>query len=249
MALLQCELYSETLIRDTQVVVILPQDRAGVEVRGVVYFLHGRGQNPHSWMRYTCLERLCEEYHLAAVMPNADRSFYTDMRYGSQYFTYITQELPEICQRMFRIPDDPAKTYVMGLSMGGYGALKCALTYPERFAGCAAFSAMPDLRFRIGATERGTMKYRELQGIFGMEPAPSESEDLYKLVDKLPEGGPRPRLLMTCGTEDQLFPLNERFSAYLDEKGYAHDYWKWPGIHEWKFWDDSLKKAMPYFFG
>ena len=249
MAYLQCEHYSEALMRDTGTVVILPQDREDANVRGIVYFLHGRGQNAWSWTRYTCLEQLCEKYGLAAVMPNVDRSFYTDMRYGSQYFTYVTEELPEICRRMFKIPDDPASTYVMGLSMGGYGALKCALTYPERYAGCAAFSAMPDIRFRIGATESGTLKYRELQGIFGTDPEPTGAEDLYQLIDRLPEGGPRPKLVMTCGTEDPLFPLNERFSARLNEKGYTHEYWKWPGIHEWKFWDESIKKALPYFFG
>jgi S-formylglutathione hydrolase FrmB len=133
--------------------------------------------------------------------------------------------------------------------MGGYGALKYALSFPERFAGCGAVSSMPDLYFRIGATPKDTQKYNELQGIFGMDPKPDESEDLYKLAEKTAALPNRPELFITCGTEDELYPLNIRFCAHLDKLGYAHTFQSWPGIHEWGFWDASLQKAMQHFFG
>ena len=77
---------------------------------------------------------------LRSVMPEVQRSFYADMAAGLDYFGYVAVELPAMCERMFGLPHERTKRYVMGLSMGGYGALKCALTYPERYAGVGSFS-------------------------------------------------------------------------------------------------------------
>ena len=56
------------------------------------------------------------------------------MACGLPYFTYVSEELPTLCRRMFSLSAAREKNYVFGLSMGGYGAMKCALTYPGRYA-------------------------------------------------------------------------------------------------------------------
>lgn len=76
----------------------------------------------------------------AVVMPEVQRSFYCDTASGMAYFRYISQELPQLCSHFFSLSTEPGLNCIMGLSMGGFGALKCALTYPERYAGYGSFS-------------------------------------------------------------------------------------------------------------
>ena len=52
---------------------------------------HGLSSDTHSYMRYTSIERYANEYQLAIIMPNADRSFYTNMAFGHSYYDYILE--------------------------------------------------------------------------------------------------------------------------------------------------------------
>lgn len=140
MALLEGSLRSEALRMDTAVTVSLPQKMEEAE-RPVLYLLHGLGDDHTAWVRRSNIDRYANREGIAVIMPEVQRGFYTDMVYGPAYFTYITEELPRLCASLFRVTEDPARTYIAGLSMGGYGALKAALRRPERYAAAAAFSA------------------------------------------------------------------------------------------------------------
>lgn len=145
MAFLNCEVFSKTLNMATALRVILP-DEGELGAANTVYLLHGLSDNSSGWTRYTAVEQYARERGLAVVMPEVQRSFYADMAAGLDYFGYVAVELPAMCERMFGLPHERTKRYVMGLSMGGYGALKCALTYPERYAGVGSFSGVVDIR-------------------------------------------------------------------------------------------------------
>jgi S-formylglutathione hydrolase FrmB len=250
MAFIQAEIKSESLRMNTSLTAILPQDKPHKPVcRGTLYLLHGRGQNAQAWMRYTSIERYAEKYDIAVIMPEAERSFYTDMCYGGDYFSYITRELPDLCARMFHIEGEPQKTCIAGLSMGGYGALKCAFNCPELYAGCASFSAVTDIHWRLADTPKGSPSYRDLQGVFGAEPKANERDDLFVAGSALAHKPKRPRLYISCGTEDVRSEQNRRLSALLREQGYDHEFQEWPGAHEWDFWDLSIQKALAFFWG
>jgi S-formylglutathione hydrolase FrmB len=149
---------------------------------------------------------------------------------------------------MFHLEQDPAKTWIAGLSMGGYGALKCAFTYPDRYAGCGAFSSVTDIHWRLEDTQRDSGGYRDLQGVFGVPPEAAAGEDLFALAGEAARAPKRPRLMITCGDRDIRRDQNRRLSALLAEQGYPHEYLEWPGDHEWDFWDASIKKALGFFF-
>ena len=102
---------------------LLRCDRAAHEDPPLLYLLHGLSDDHTAWTRFTSVERYAAEHGLAVVMPSAGRSFYADERHGHAYWTYVADELPQVVRRFFRVTDDPARTYVAGLSMGGYGAL------------------------------------------------------------------------------------------------------------------------------
>ena len=83
---------------------------------------------------------------MAVVMPAVDRSFYTDMsQRGNRYWTYISEELPSVARFLFPISGARKDNFVAGLSMGGYGAMKLGLTFPDRFAAAASLSGALDV--------------------------------------------------------------------------------------------------------
>ena len=142
MAFFKGSIRSQSLGMDTELTVVLPFDRAAVPETEcpAVYLLHGHGENADVWTRMTSAERYANAYGVALVMPEVQRSFYTDMAMGLSYFSYVTKELPDACQHLFHLSSRREDRFVAGLSMGGYGALKLGLRCPDLFAGCAGFS-------------------------------------------------------------------------------------------------------------
>ena len=108
----------QTLGMDTGLTVVLPFDRAAVPETEcpAIYLLHGHGENADVWTRMTSAERYANAYGVALVMPEVQRSFYTDMAMGLSYFTYVTEELPAACQRLFHISSRRENRFVAGLS-------------------------------------------------------------------------------------------------------------------------------------
>ncbi len=236
MAYLRCDIWSDSLQMTTSITAILP-DVGELKAAKVVYLLHGLSDNCSCWSRFTAVERYANEYGAAVIMPEVQRSFYTDMALGVGYFTYVQKELPQICARLFGLSQKREQNFVMGLSMGGYGALKCALTAPRQYAGCAAFSAVTEIE------KRAASKSPEFQAIFGFPAVPPESARLTKLLEKQ-KAADLPRFFMTCGEQDRLYEENCNFAKALEEKGAALEFLHWPGNHTWDFWDASVKMAL-----
>src|SRR5688500_7662463 len=111
----------------------------------VLYLLHGLSDDDTIWLRRTSIERYVAPLGLAVVMPQVHRSFYTDEHYGGRYWTFLSAELPELVGSWFQVSQRREDTFVGGLSMGGYGAVKWALRKPERFAAAASLSGALDL--------------------------------------------------------------------------------------------------------
>ena len=91
-------------------------------------------------------ERYAADYGVCIVMPCGARSFYMDMKYGMKYFSYITEELQDVISEFLKVSNKREDTYIAGLSMGGYGALKAALKRPEVFCAAAGLSSVADIR-------------------------------------------------------------------------------------------------------
>lgn len=240
MTYLRCEFNSKMLEMCTSLIVLLPEEISASEVP-VIYLLHGLSDNCTGWTRLTAVERYAREHFCAVVMPEVQRSFYTDMALGVRYFRYISKELPDFCQRTFGLSAAREKNFVMGLSMGGYGALKCALTFPDQFAGCGAFSSVTDVRARRKASP--PERRQEFDALYGPgEDVPPES-DLYDLLEHA-NSTALPRFFMTCGEQDELLPDSIRMVESLKRKGCQVRFEHWPGGHEWRLWDRSVEMAM-----
>lgn len=259
MALLELHYYSEALKSHTTVNVILPECPRKGEGVGMIpagqyktlYLLHGLYGNQYDWIRRTRIEHYAAQYDLAVVMPAVHNSWYADTCYGVDYFTFVTKELPEVCRGYFRgMSAKREDNLVAGLSMGGYGALKAALSCPETFGSCAALSGSLDIT-RKGRT--CDLPNWRANFDFSME-SPLELEggpnDLFALARKNhAEGVPFPKLYMWCGTEDALVGVNREYHAMLEEMGVPHCYEESEGDHSWPWWDLHIQSALQYLLG
>lgn len=254
MALMQCEFFSEVLGLSVSMNVILPQQtRSQIGMEGVsgsgkhpvLWLLHGLSDDHTIWCRRTSIERYAAEYGLAVVMPAGDRSFYCDMAYGGKYFTYISQELPALARSFFPLSDKREDNFVAGLSMGGYGALKLALTYPERYAAACSLSGCTNIMCLFDRLGGDSLT----KPIFGDKDPRNTPDDLFWLLRQDVEAGKElPELYSWCGTEDFLFEDNQKFAALCKELNVDLRYTTEPGTHEWGFWDRNIQnflKAMP----
>jgi putative tributyrin esterase len=171
-------------------------------------------------------------------MPAVQRSFYTDMRTGLPYWTFISEELPFIARSLFPLSEAREDNFVAGLSMGGYGAFKLALSHPERFAAAASFSGLMDIRYIYQDPER----LAEITAVFGsLEEARNSSNDLFWLARRAARQAQTPRLYQWCGQQDFLYKNNVKFHKHAQRLGLDLTYAEGPGDHTWKYWDEQIQ--------
>ena len=246
MALLRCDYFSEVLEVGTSMTVLLPQatdEQIGVSsdvVAGdppLLYLLHGLSDDATAWQRFTSIERYAAEHGVAVVMPQGGRSFYADEVHGARHWTHLTQELPEVVSSFFRVSQRPEDTYVAGLSMGGYGALKWALHHPDRFAAAASLSGAVDVRKLL--PERPEIFRRVFDERIGSD------DVLEDLLEKHP-ARELPPLFVGCGTDDPLFDGNVRFAEQATAAGLDVRTDFRPGGHEWAVWDATIAAVLAW---
>ena len=252
MAYFQGAVRSYVMGLDTNINVILPHDYYDAsgnpgKYDKVLYLLHGLKQNADAWPRMSGVERYANHYGFAVVIPEVQRSFYTDMPGGPSYFTYITEELPKLMHAMFRLPIGRENTYVGGLSMGGFGALKCALKCPDKFCGAMCFSSGFYSMEHPDRLVKAYFKPGELRAIMGDDLTIAPENDLDGLMDRYPADLQKPQLYLACGTEDFLYDANCRARDTLRAKGFDLTWEEWSGGHSWNFWDVAVERGMKLF--
>lgn len=247
--LLELKFYSDELKKCTQAVVIIPRAREAAEDdHKILWLFHGLSDDQSIWTRRTSIERYAEEHQLVIVMPNVDRSWYANTAYGVNYFNYVTEELPRVCQRTIKGFNAKRENNIVGgLSMGGYGAIKIALSYPERYFACISLSGALDI-----TRKEGYYSLCEWQSIFGFDIKSADElagtkHDVFHLAKELHKSGkPFPKLYMWCGTEDSLLEPNRKFHDLLSSLGVKHKYEESEGDHSWIWWDKHIQPGMKY---
>jgi putative tributyrin esterase len=253
MALVDCDFYSDALEMSTSMTVVLPQRTRtqiglagadpGTEAPPVLYLLHGLSDDHTTWVRRTSLERYAAPLGLAVVMPAVQRSFYADEVQGGAYWTFLSQELPEVVASFFRVSRQRERTFVAGLSMGGYGALKWALRDPTRFAAAASMSGALDVAALAKLPDRPVLFGR----IFGGLPGPAD--DVFSLLRATPSIEDLPALRVSCGTEDPLIGASRAFVRAAEGVGLDLTVDFGPGGHEWGYWDRQIQEVLAWLPG
>ncbi len=239
-----CEIHigaENALRRMTSVTAIVPEKLPGPW--RVLYLLHGLSDDHTTWTRRTSIERYVEGLPLMVVMPNAERSWYTDSATipSDAFETLITSDLIEFVENTFPVVRSREGRAVCGLSMGGYGAFKLALKHPDLF--CTAVSFSGALAF--GCPDDGDHLWKtEMLAIYGEDPrgGPEDIPTLLQSADR----SRLPALWVDCGSEDFLIDMNRKVHKLMASLGIEHEYMERPGVHEWGYWDTAIQLALPF---
>ncbi|MGW3725737.1 alpha/beta hydrolase [Streptomyces sp. NPDC000851] len=232
-----------------------------------LYMLHGGEDDYTSWTRETDVEDLAEDSEALIVMPDGGRNGqYSDWQFGRpRWETFHTRELPRLMERKLRANSARA---VIGLSMGGLGALNYAGRNPGMFRYAASFSAIVDLDdpvIRAFLWLYNASHDNELIKAWG---DPEEHADIWNShnpsamvtayrgmrihlsagtgdLGPLDEGRDAASVLPSM-SEGILAPSQNRFARALRAAGVdvtTHIYK--PGTHSWPYWKRELHLIWP----
>lgn len=260
MAWIQMNLLSQKLMRTVPVNVILPVDKMifpGMTPREdkpykTLYLLHGVFGNYTDWVMGTRIQRFAEENDLVVVMPSGDNAFWVDQPVtGNFYGGFVGKELVELTRKMFPLSRRREDTYIGGLSMGGFGAVRNGLKYSDTFGAIIGLScallveSFPDRTdepsFFLERRDYAEALFGQLDGVLESDKNPKY------LIKKLREEGKDiPSVYLACGDQDSLLNVNLEFAEFLKENGVDVKMEVGPGSHEWDFWDTYIHKAMEW---
>ena len=241
MALAQVHWYSPLLKKSVGMNVILPE--TGVGPFATLYLLHGLSDDYTTWQRRSRIEWYVRDLPLIVVMADGGRDFYTDNAQGPPYAQFFGHELPDFVERNFPARSDRDGRCISGLSMGGYGALRMAMGFPERFNSATSHSgALLAWRYDPTFTSLGADEHRR---IFGPS-ADGSAHDLIALTKTALQKGTLPHLRIDCGTEDSLLPSNRLFTETLRELNIPFEYAEYAGNHNWDYWDRHIQDAIAF---
>jgi len=260
MAFIQMNLLSKSLMRTVPVNVILPADKMvfpGMPEREekpykTLYLLHGIFGNYTDWVCGSRIQRYAEEHDLVVVMPSGDNAFYVDQPAANNFYgRFIGEELVTLTRKMFPLSRKREDTFIGGLSMGGYGALRNGLKYSDTFGCIAVLSGALHLEEMASRTNDDGIFMETrcyAQACFGDLSRLLDSDMAPKwLVKQLKQAGKAlPKIYMACGAEDSLLEVNKDMAAFLEEQGADVTFEIGPGAHEWDFWDAYIKRAIDW---
>ena len=260
MAFIQMSILSKSLMRTVPVNVILPADKMvppGMpeppeKPFKTLYLLHGVFGSYIDWVNGTRIQRYADAHDLAVVMPSGDNAFYVDQPGGNNYYgEFVGKELVELTRRMFPLSRKREDTFIGGLSMGGYGALRNGLKYCENFGCVVSLSGallVEGMEKRTNDDSYFLNRRDYAEACFGdlSKVVDSDMNPKYLVRQLKKEGRPIPRIYMACGDKDGLLPVNQDMAAFLKEQGVDVTFEIGPGSHEWDFWDTYIRRAIEW---
>lgn len=213
-----------------------------------LYLLHGITGDDRDWLYGTQIVQYANEYHLAVIMPDGHNNFYVDNNSSEQWGKFIGEELIEMTRALYPLSKKREDTYIGGLSMGGYGALRNGLKYNETFSKIIALSSALIMDDAVNSSEETKLHFQKrshYDRIFGGD------------VSKLPGSDMDPRQLflearrpvdifMSVGKDDGLLKPNRDYKKFLEEHGASLTYYEDEGAHEWDFWNRNIKRGIEW---
>lgn len=219
-----------------------------------LYLLHGIVGSHTDWLYGTSIQRYAEEHDLAVVMPAGENSFYLDQPWNvAMYGDYIGRELVEFTRKSFPLSRKREDTYIGGLSMGGFGALRNGLKYHDTFGAIVSLSGAFITDETLLIKEEKPMFPSQTEefkhGCFGPDLEAALKSDINPtvLIEILAkEKVEFPAIYLACGAQDFLLEKNDAIAKTLEENGVPFLYEVDPGAHEWEFWDTHIKRALEW---
>lgn len=202
--------HAPSLDRAVTYTALIPEN--GTPPFAVLYQLHGASDDHRAWLYKSNLLRHLEGLPLVVVLPSGENSYYVD-----RWERLIVDDLPVHVSRTFRVREGRAA--IGGLSMGGYGAIRLGLKYPERYSSIYAHSSK--------LVETG------------------DAHDVAVIAARV-DGKNMPALAFDCGVDDHLIEDSRRFAGQLRALELPHEYREHAGAHTWDYWERHVPEALAH---
>ena len=258
----------------------------------VAYYLHGAFGDENNWLNQGRLGATLDSLvaagmpEMIVVMPDGDDGFYTTWNFlgdwpgcrrnrppnaepadsycvpWPHYDEYIARDVVAFVDRRYRTMADRRHRGIAGLSMGGYGAISLALSYPDVFAAAASHSGVlapakgggrlvvPEKRFDYDSVRASYSAglWALMPGPFGKDSVSWAARDPATLVRRLRARRPAlmPALFVDCGTEDFLLPQNRAFRDAVLSSGGQLQYREHAGSHTWDYWRKHASESATW---
>ena len=234
---------SAALGREMQYRVISPLEMAGQKLP-FVYLLHGGGGGFRDWSNYSDVASFAEQ-GLLLVMPEGESSYYTNAVSPPQdrFEDYITHDLISDVESRFPAAAGRANRAIVGVSMGGFGAVNIALRHPDLFVFAGGISSAIDVPRRAFSIKR-LQQSRHYNSIFGPSGSQTRRDnDPFVLVRNAnPETAPY--FFLTCGEQEGLLTPNREVATLLAQRHFKFEFHTVRGGHDWHQWNAWLPTVM-----
>jgi S-formylglutathione hydrolase FrmB len=189
--------------------------------------LHGWGGDHATLLHTTTIAQQLEGQPLIAIVPDGGNHHWANQGPQARIEDFLLDDLLPACAEFF--PIRPGRWAIGGVSMGGYGAVRLGLKYPDRFGSISAHAG----------------RYLDRAALDELAPTLTPDEradaDVFAWAERAATHTARPTLRFDCGTDDPLLPQNRAFHQYLETIGYAHTYAEHPGAHTADYFDARLR--------
>jgi S-formylglutathione hydrolase FrmB len=239
------KIFSNSMHREIKTVLIRP---AGYEISAkkypVVYLLHGAFGSYSNWIqKVPHIQALADQYQMMIVCPDGGfTSWYFDSPIDSTYKfeTFVGTEVPEYIDQHYRTIADRKGRAITGLSMGGHGGIFLAFRHADRFSACGSMSgalhvtvitSRYDVEKRLGDTAANRKYWNDWSAL--------------NVIDKYPKDSLK--IIIDCGTEDRVLPMNRAVHEKMLKLKIPHDYTERPGEHNWDYWNNAIDYQLLYF--
>jgi S-formylglutathione hydrolase FrmB len=223
--------------------VVKPIDYTVATKYPVVYLLHGYGGNYQDWINIVPqIKQYATLHQLIIVCPDGANSWYIDspVNSTSQYESYIVQDLVSYIDKNYSTIADKNARDIIGLSMGGHGALYLAIRNKTVFGTAGSMSGGVDLTYNPDAWDKAA--------VLGSYASNTQRWLDYSVVTQaqMLQSGDL-NIYIDCGINDFFFGVNQNLHDILVAKKINHVYTIYPGEHTWTYWANSIKYQLLFF--
>lgn len=231
---------------------------------GVVYLLHGYGDDNNSWndeyLRISSVINYLEGEGkispMIYVMPQGFNTYYVNRYSGSyNYMDMFVEELVPAVDKTLRTIADRDHRAVAGYSMGGYGAMILPSKHPELFSVSIPLS----MSFRTDSqymTESAGGWDSQWGYIFGGDGSVGknrltayykEYNPFYYFNSSSASSFSRVHYYLDCGDdEEQLLIANDTLHVLMRTLGIEHEFRVRNGAHTSDYWKTAMSNALPF---
>ncbi len=240
--------------------VYTPPDWTPDESLPLVLFLHGGGSSHKSFEKFKASDYLDREIRegniprFVLLTPNGNNGFWENWHDGSQqYRDWVMLKLLPKIQRKYNTQKCPEHCHLLGISMGGFGALRFAYFFKDHFSSISAVSAPIPNQQEVEEMRSSllTKLFIPMDKIFGPKAHADEQRQSFENAWLQDEDLHDIRLQLVWGDKDRklMTTSNARFVAALEENNIPVDYFIYSGGHKWKYWVPSFDKILNFLVG